>query len=124
MAIAYVTLTIVTAAMVAFSSYALFSRRKFVMEPIQRLRVQESWWPWLAAAKAAGAAGLIAGLVVPAVGVLAGICLIVYFVGAIAISIARRWYGHIPAPLTYVAPVVATVVVGVLAGWPHWTPHS
>lgn len=124
MATAYFTLTIVTAALVAFSSYALFSRRRFVMEPLQRLRVPQSWWPWLATAKAAGAAGLLVGLAVPAIGMLAGICLIVYFLGAVVISITRRWYTHIPAPLTYVAPAVATLVVGTLAGWPHWGPHS
>lgn len=124
MATAYFTLTIVTAALVAFSSYALFSRRRFVMEPLERLRVPRSWWPWLATAKAAGAAGLVVGLAVPAIGGLAGICLIVYFLGAVVISITRRWYAHIPAPLTYVAPAVATLVVGILAGWPHWGPHS
>jgi len=124
MATAYFTLTIVTAALVAFSAYALFSHRKFVVEPIERLRVPPSWWPWLATAKAAGAAGLVAGLAVPAVGVLAGICLTMYFLGAVVISITRQWYAHIPIPLTYVAPAVATLVVGTLAGWPHWTPHS
>ncbi|CAM3288776.1 DoxX family protein [Mycobacterium colombiense] len=124
MATAYFTLTIVTAALVAFSSYALSSRRKFVMEPIERLRVPPSWWPWLATAKAAGAAGLVAGLAVPTVGVLAAICLIVYFSGAVVISISRRWYAHIPVPLTYVAPAVATLVVGMLARWPHLTLRS
>jgi hypothetical protein len=124
MVTAYVTLTLVTAAMVAFSSYALFSRRKFVMEPIDRLQVPPSWWPWLATAKAAGAAGLLVGLTVPAIGVLAGICLILYFLGAVVLSAMRRWYAHIPVPLTYVAPVAATLVVGALASWPHWAPHS
>jgi DoxX-like family len=123
MVTAYFVLTVVTAVMVAFSSYALFSRRRFVMEPIERLRVPRSWWPWLATAKAAGAAGLATGLVVPDIGVVAGICLILYFSGAVAISATRRWYAHIPIPLTYVAPVVATLVVGAIAGWPHWTPH-
>lgn len=124
MVTAYMTLTIVTAAMVAFSSYALFSRRTFVVEPIERLQVPPSWWPWLAAAKAAGAVGLLAGLAIPAVGALAGICLILYFLGAVVLSAMRRWYAHIPIPLTYVAPVVATLVVGALASWPHWTPRS
>ncbi|WP_246083539.1 DoxX family protein [Nonomuraea diastatica] len=38
-----------------------------------------SWWPWLGAAKAAGAAGLLVGLFVPVIGVMAAICLVAYF---------------------------------------------
>jgi hypothetical protein len=33
---AHITVTLVAAAMVAFSSYALFTHKSFVMEPIER----------------------------------------------------------------------------------------
>jgi hypothetical protein len=116
----YITITFVAAAMVAFSAYALFTHKAFVTEPIERLRVPHSWWPWLAAAKAAGAAGLLVGLFVPVIGVLAGICLVLYFAGAVIISVMRRWYAHIPVPLLYAAPVIAALAVGFAAGWPQW----
>jgi hypothetical protein len=117
---AYITVTLVAATMVAFSSYALFTHKSFVMDPIERLRIPRSWWPWLATATAAGAAGLVVGLFAPAIGILAGLCLVLYFLGAVIISVMRRWYAHIPVPLIYVSPVVAALVVGFAAGWPHW----
>ena len=117
---AYITITLAAAAMVAFSAYALFSHKEFVMKPIERLRVPRSWWPWLATAKAAGAVGLVVGLFVPVIGVLAGICLVLYFLGAVIISVMRRWYAHIPVPLVYVAPVITALAVGFAAGWPQW----
>jgi hypothetical protein len=71
-----------------------------------------SWWPWLGTAKAAGAAGLLAGLLVPAIGVLAGICLVLYFTGAVITVIRARWYSHIPYPLMCMAPVAGALVLG------------
>jgi hypothetical protein len=59
------------------------------------------------------------GLFVPAIGILAGLCLVLYFLGAVIISVMRRWYAHIPVPLIYVSPVVAALVVGFAAGWPR-----
>ena len=60
----------------------MFLRAKWVVRPLADYGVPQSWWPWLGTAKAAGAAGLLAGLLVPAIGVLAGICLVLYFTGA------------------------------------------
>ena len=117
---AYITITLVAAAMVAFSAYALLTHKKFVMEPIERLGIPRSWWPWLASAKAAGAAGLVVGLFVPVIGVVAGICLVAYFVGAVIIAVMRRWYAHIPVPLLYVVPVIAALSVGLAADCPQW----
>jgi len=42
----------------------------------------------VATATAAGAAGLLVGLVVPVIGVLAGFCLVLYFTGAV-VTVAR-----------------------------------
>jgi hypothetical protein len=114
---AYITIALIAATMVAFSAYALATHKKFVMEPIERLGIPPSWWPWLTTAKAAGAAGLIAGLFVPAIGLLAAICLVLYFLGAIIISITNRWYAHIPVPLTYLSPVIGVLALGFAGGW-------
>lgn len=118
---AYLIVTPVAAAFVGFSAWALFAHAGFIMEPLERLKIPRSWWPWLATAKALGAIGLVAGLFVPAIGVLAAICLVLYFAGAVVATLRVRWLGHIPVPLVYVAPVVACLVLGFAAGWPHWS---
>jgi hypothetical protein len=111
MSIAYIVVTVVAAAMVAFSAGALFFHAKWVVQSLTAYGVPRSWWPWLATAKAAGAAGLLVGLVVPAIGVIAGICLVLYFTGAV-ITVARaHWYSHIPYPLLFVAPVVGSLAL-------------
>lgn len=118
---AYIIVTLLAAAFVGFSAWALATHAGFIMEPIERLRVPRSWWRWLAAAKAAGSAGLVVGLFLPVVAALAAICLVLYFAGAVVMALRVRWYGHIPVPLIYVAPVVAALALGFAAGWPHWS---
>ena len=95
-------------------------------------------WPWLGTAKTAGAAGLLVGLVVPVIGLAAGIGLVVYFTGAIVTVVRARWYSHIPYPLVYVAPVIASLAlwyaaeacVGTVGAWtsaqrsPHGPPNE
>ncbi|MGW1882462.1 DoxX family protein [Streptomyces sp. NPDC001970] len=66
-------------------------------------------------AEAAGAAGLLAGLFVPVIGVAAGIGLVLYFTGAVVTVIRARWCAHIPFPLPYAAPVVGALVLGFTA---------
>lgn len=112
MSSAYVIVTAVGAAMVAFSAVSVFGKAKWVVEPITAYGVPRSWWPWLGTAKAAGAVGLVAGLFLPVVGLLAAIGLILYFAGAVTTVIRARWYSHIPYPLLYAAPVVAALVLG------------
>jgi hypothetical protein len=107
----HVILVVLAAAMAAFSAGSLFLHAKWVLEPLVEYRVPRSWWPWLATAKAAGAIGLLAGLLVPVIGVLAAAGLVLYFAGAV-ITVARaRWYSHIPFPLMYMAPAVGALVV-------------
>lgn len=112
MSTTYVVVTVLAAAMVGFSAGSVFLHAKWVVEPLAEYGVPRSWWPWLGAAKAAGAAGLLVGLVLPVVGLLAAIGLVAYFLGAV-ITVARaRWYSHIPFPLLYLAPVVGSLMVG------------
>jgi hypothetical protein len=89
----------------------VFLHAKWVLEPLVEYEVPRSWWPWLGAAKAAGAVGLLVGLAVPAIGVVAAIGLVLYFTGAV-ITVARaRWYSHLPFPVLYMAPAVGALVV-------------
>jgi hypothetical protein len=106
MSTTYYVLTVLGAAMVGFSAVSVFLGVKYVVEPLAAYGIPRSWWPWLGTAKALGAAGLLAGLVVPAIGAAAGIALVLYFTGAVITVLRARWYAHVAAPLLYVAPVV------------------
>jgi len=111
MSTAYVVVTILAAAGVGFSAVSLFRRATWVVQSLTDYSVPNSWWPWLGTAKAAGAAGLLVGLFVPVIGVMAGIGLVLYFAGAVVTVIRARWYSHIPYPLVYLVPVVASMAL-------------
>ncbi|MFE0042372.1 DoxX family protein [Streptomyces albireticuli] len=103
--------TVLAAVMSGFSAGSVFAGAPWVVEPMADYGVPRSWWTWLGAAKAAGAAGLLAGLFVPVVGVLAGVGLILYFTGAVVTILRARRYAHVPFPMLYAAPVVAALAL-------------
>lgn len=105
------TITIAAALWVGFSAVSVFMRAKWVVEPLAAYGVPATWWPWLGVAKAAGVLGLLAGLFVPAVGVAAGIGLVLYFTGAVITVLRARSYSHVMFPLMYMAPVVGVLVL-------------
>jgi hypothetical protein len=111
MSTAYVIVTILAAAWVAYSAAAVFFRAKWVAQALSDYGVPRSWWPWLGMAKTAGAAGLVVGLLVPAIGVAAEAGLVVYFTGAVVTVLRARYFSHIPYPLIYLAPVVASIAL-------------
>ncbi len=104
--------TVVAAVMVGFSGASIFMRAKYVVEPLAEYGVPQSWWNWLGAAKAAGAAGLLAGLFVPVIGLAAAIGVIAYFGGAVITVLRARSYAHVPFPMLYAAPVIAALMLG------------
>ncbi|MCX3059033.1 DoxX family protein [Streptomyces beihaiensis] len=101
----------VAAVLAGFSAVSVFVRAPWVVKPIADYGIPAAWLPWLGAAKAAGAVGLLVGLAVPAIGVAAGIGLVLYFAGAVVTVLRAGWYAHIPFPLIYAAPVVAALVL-------------
>nr|BFE78445.1 hypothetical protein GCM10020093_010460 [Planobispora longispora] len=107
--------TVLAALWVGFSAFSLLRRAEWVVKPLTDYGVPRSWWTWLGAAKAAGAAGLLVGLLVPAIGVLAGICLILYFAGAVITVLRARSYSTVVFPLLYMGPVIAALVLGHVA---------
>ncbi len=111
MNVAYHIVAVVTALWIGFSGYSLFARKQFVVEPLVQYQVPQAWWNPLALAKSAGALGLLAGFVVPVIGIAAAIGLILYFLGAAATTIRARSYKTTPFPLLYLAPAVATLVL-------------
>lgn len=115
MSVAYVIVTVFAAVFVAFSAGSVFLKAEWVTEPIKEYGVPESWWIWLGVAKAAGSIGLLVGLAVPIIGVLASIGLILYFIGAVVTVVRARWFSHVAFPLMYMAPVVASLAIGFAA---------
>ncbi|MEV0676012.1 DoxX family protein [Actinosynnema sp. NPDC050436] len=111
MTTAYYVVAVATALWVGFSGFSLFTRQKFVVEPLEQYGVPRSWWNPLAFAKSAGAVGLVVGLFLPAVGVAAAVGLVLYFLGAAATTVRARSYNTTAFPLLYLAPVVATLVL-------------
>jgi hypothetical protein len=82
---AYLLITILFAAMAAFSAVAKIRRDAKVVHVIQEVvGVPLRFFPLLAACELAGALGLVLGIWSPWVGVAAGIGLVIYFVGAVA----------------------------------------
>ncbi|GIH92765.1 DoxX family protein [Planobispora siamensis] len=104
--------TVLAALWVGFSAFSLLRRAEWVVKPLTDYGVPRSWWTWLGAAKAAGAAGLLAGLFVPVIGVLAGICLVLYFAGAVVTVLRARSYSTVVFPLLYMGPVIAALILG------------
>lgn len=111
MSTTYVIVTIVAAALAGFSAFAIFFKAEFVVGPLATYGVPRSWWTWLATAKMAGAAGLIAGLFVPWVGMAAAIGLVLYFTGALITVLRAQSWAHIPAPLMYLVPAAASLAL-------------
>jgi DoxX-like family len=91
---AYMVVTVLWAAWVGFSAGSIFLRAKWAVQPLADYGVPPSWWLWLATAKAAGAAGLLVGLYMPVIGVLAATGLVLYFIGAVATVMRPRVYSR------------------------------
>ena len=115
MSATYVVVTILAAAAVGYSAAAVCFRAAWVVQALTDYRVPRSWCPWLGAAKTAGAIGLLAGLFLPVIGVMAEAGLVLYFTGAVITVIRARWYSHIPYPLVYLAPVLASAALRLAA---------
>lgn len=112
---AFLIVTIAAALWVGFSGFSLFRKSEFVVKPLTDYGVPRAWWPWLAAAKTAGAVGLLAGLWVPVLGVAAGVGLVLYFLGAVVTVLRARSYATVVFPVLYLVPVVAALALGFAA---------
>ncbi|WP_157254353.1 DoxX family protein [Nonomuraea typhae] len=91
-------LVLVTVVFTVGAAAVDFLRVGWVLDNMDRYGVPRSWLALLGLAKAAGAAGLLAGLVVPALGLAAALGLVVYFAGAVFTVIRARCYRDLPFP--------------------------
>ncbi|MVU78654.1 DoxX family protein [Nocardia sp. ET3-3] len=109
MSIAYHIVTVLAALWVGFSAVSLLRKAAFVAEPLVEYGVPESWWTWLGLAKLAGAAGLLAGLFYPPLGVAAAVGIVLYFSGAVITIVRAKSWGHVPFPMLYMIPVIVAM---------------
>jgi hypothetical protein len=112
---AYIVVTLLAIAVNTFSATVDFVRYRLVLINMAKVGVPESWLTMLGTLKAAGAAGLVLGLIgVPLIGEAAAIGLILFFVGAIITHLRARDYS-LGYPATYLLLAVGTLVLGVVS---------
>ncbi|HEY8546858.1 MAG TPA: DoxX family protein [Acidimicrobiales bacterium] len=107
MTAAYVTATIVAVVANGYAATMDAVRPAWLLDNMARLDIPRSRLPLLGGLKAAGAAGLLVGLALPAVGVAAGAGLVLFFLGAVATVLRSGWYGHLPYPAAFLAIATA-----------------
>lgn len=115
MNLAHIIVTVTAALWVGFSAYSLLTRADFVVAPLRHYGVPQSWWVPLGLLKAAGALGLLVGLVIPWIGVAAGIGVVLYFSGAVVTVLRARSYNTVVYPVLYLVPTAAALILGALA---------
>lgn len=85
----------------------------WVLRNSTEVGVPRSWLPWLAALKAAGGVGLIAGFWLPLIGFAAAVGLVLFFVGAVGAHVRAKVFHNIGFPVTYLALAVGTLALTV-----------
>lgn len=85
---------------------------RFVLANSAEVGVPRSWIPSLAALKAAGAGGLLLGLMgLHPLGLAAALGLVLFFVGAVGVHVRRRVFHNIAFPAAYLALAGATLTL-------------
>ena len=112
MSTAYVIVTCMAIIALTFSATADFVGYKKVLTNMARAGVPESWLTMLGLLKAAGALGLLIGLAVPPIGMVAAAGVILFFVGAIITHVRARWYSF-GYPGVYLMLAVGSLGLGV-----------
>jgi DoxX-like family len=108
---AYVIVAVMAITANAVIAAADFTRAGFVLANSAKVGVPESWLTPLGVLKAAGAGGLLLGLVgVPLIGEAAAIGLILFFVGAVITHLRAREYS-LGFPLMYLLLAMAALVL-------------
>ncbi len=111
---AYAAVTVVAVAADAGIAVADLLRARFVLANSAEVAVPPSWLPWLAGLKAAGAAGLLLGLLgARPLGVAAAVGLVLFFAGAVAAHVRARVLHNIAFPLGYLALNAAALALAV-----------
>ena len=113
---AYMVVSILTIVAVGLSAAAFFRPPAVLLEAMTEVEVKESWMPVLGTLKAAGALGLLIGIVgpVPWIGTAAAVGLAVYFIGAVFAHIRVGDYA-VSGQHVFLLLAVTTLVLDVVA---------
>lgn len=112
---AYIVVTIITIAVNAGIAVADFARAKFVLANVAEVGVPPLWLPMLAALKAAGAAGLLLGLLdLRFIGFAAATGLVLFFIGAVTAHLRARVYYNLAFPGTYLLLATASLILDIV----------
>lgn len=114
---AYLVVTIVT--VIANTAVAIgdLLLAESVLKTSAEVGVQQRWVPVLGALKAAGAAGLVVGLLgVPWIGVAAATGLTLFFIGAVVVHLRARVFHNVAVPASFLALAVATLALALNVG--------
>ena len=115
MGASYYTVTALAAAANLYAASNDFRRLEWVAANMRRLGIPARRLIPLGLLKAAGAIGLLAGFLAPAVGVAAASGLVLFFIGAIVATVRARWYSHLPFPAVWLALAIAALTVNLRA---------
>jgi xanthine/uracil/vitamin C permease (AzgA family) len=105
------TVSVLLAAVLVFAALRKLSHRPAVVASYARVGVPEDRLDLLAWILLAGAAGLVAGLAWPPIGIAAGIGLVAYFALAVAAHVRAGDLRNLPVPLALELLAVASLVV-------------
>jgi hypothetical protein len=112
----YVIITVVTIVANAWAAGADLARPKWLLANMDEVSVPRSWLTRLAALKAAGAAGLLLGLLgVRPLGIAAAVGLVLFFVGALITHVRARAFHNIAFPGAYFAMATASAALAIAA---------
>ncbi|MDT0547062.1 DoxX family protein [Streptomyces lonegramiae] len=108
---------VTVAAIVANAGIAVadLAKAEFVLASSAEVGVPRTWIPWLAVLKAAGAAGLLLGLLgVRLIGVAAAVGLVLFFVGAVGAHVRKRVFHNIAFSVGYLGLAVAALAAALI----------
>ncbi|MEU3060287.1 DoxX family protein [Streptomyces subrutilus] len=107
---AYAVVGILLALALTASAVFTLRRNEQVVANMRKVRVPEAWLPRLAALKAAGAVGLMAGLWIAPLGVAAAVGVTLYFIGAVISHVRVKDYELAPAAVLALLAAAALVL--------------
>src|SRR5262245_35329760 len=114
-AAAYPAITILVAAMALWSAIGKMRRDPHQVRSIHEIvGVPLKYFPALAACEAAGAMGLLVGILWPPLGVAAGVGLVLYFVGAVVSHLRAGDVKGVSPALFMLTLVAAALVLRIL----------
>ncbi len=120
MLIGYVAVAVVAAALNIWAATLDFRRADSAVANATKVGVPLSWLVPLGVLKMAGAAGLLAGIAAPLLGVAAAIGLVLFFVCAVFAHLRVGWYSTLAFPLGFLLLAVSAAVLRLASAENPW----